>query len=311
MFKKLKKFVIVYILLGIFAIGIFSNPAFSTTWPLEAFEIPNQVNHSDRIVIGTVKELFPGLESTDVVISVDEWLKNPLPRNEITVRTERGTNAITAGAANFSVGEKALLMLKDIDAEKGVFSMFFMGLGKHPVSDRDEVEAALIKLASPVATKSPIKAEIRDSEEKMLIVGDTWEKNGWNLSVKAVDKKAVPGFVLISLSYNGKELGDSRIETGKSITYKGRNPDGSEVSLFTVKAINIFVGSNADAVRLSLGWTTPMSDVLIIEVPVGSEQMKTETPVPTPTAQASPGAPGFEMFFAILGILAGWRMSKV
>lgn len=108
-----------YALLGIFALSLFSNTAVSTSWAPEAFEIPYQVNHSDRIVIGTVKELRQGFESTDVVISVDEWLKNPLP-----------------------------------SAEKGKFSMPFMELGKRPASDRDavvkEIEA-LPKSTSPIA----------------------------------------------------------------------------------------------------------------------------------------------------------------
>jgi hypothetical protein len=38
-------------------------------------------------------------------------------------------------------------------------------------------------------------------EEKMLAVGGTWEKDGWNLSVKAVNINAQPGFILTSLSY--------------------------------------------------------------------------------------------------------------
>ncbi len=298
----------VYVLLGIFAFVLLSNSAVSTSWEPEAREIPFQVNHSDRIVIGTVKELGPSFEYTDVIINVDEWLKNPLPRNEITVRTERGTNAFTAGAANFTVGEKTLLMLKDMDAEKGKFSMPFMELGKRPVSDRDEVIVIIDKLLSPVATTPQIKTEIWASEEKMLVIGGTWENEGWKLSIKAVDKSAAPGFVLISLSYQGKELEDARIETGKSITYRGRNPDGSEVSLFKAKLINIFVGAGADAVRLELGWTAPMSGVQLIEAPVESEQMKTETPVPTPTAQASPEAPGFEMVLGIIGVLAVCRI---
>ncbi|MBU4374401.1 MAG: hypothetical protein KJ714_08215 [Euryarchaeota archaeon] len=269
--------------------------------------IYNQVYFADRIVTSTVKELRPSTEYTDVVISVDEWLKNPLPKGEITVRIEQGINA-TAGAVSFSVGEKALLMLTDADAEKGMFKLLYTNLGKHPVSDRDEVIVIIDKLLSPMAT--PIKPEISGSEEKMLVVGGTWENEGWKLSIKAVDKTAAPYFILISLSYQGKELEDARIETGKSIAYKGRNPDGSEVNLFTVKAVNIFVGAGADAVRLELDWTTPVSGVQIIEAPVESEQI-TETPVPTPAAQASPEAPGFGMVFGIIGVLAvWWRLKK-
>ncbi len=164
------------------------------------------------------------------------------------------------------------------------------------------------KSTSPVATTPQIKTGIWGSEEKMLVVGGTWEKDGWNLSVKAVDKTATPGFILISLSYQDKNLGDARIETGKSYTYKGRNPDGSEAALFTIKA-SIFVGASVDAVRLALNWSIPESDVQIIEAPVESE-MQTETPVPTPTAQASPEAPGFGMVFGIAGVLAVWRRLK-
>lgn len=146
---------VVYALLGVFVFVIFSNITVSASWTVEAGEIAYQANHSDRIVIGTVKDLHPSSEFTDVTISVDEWLKNSLTIDEITVRTEQGTNAITAGAANFSVGEKAILMLRDIDAGKGKFSMPFIELGKHPVSDRDEVVkeiAVLPKSISPATT---------------------------------------------------------------------------------------------------------------------------------------------------------------
>ncbi|MDW7727844.1 MAG: hypothetical protein SCH70_12175 [Candidatus Methanoperedens sp.] len=313
----------VYVLLGIFVLGIFSNMAASALVTAQVEGIPGQLNqtermsrlgpHSiynqvyfaDRIVTSTVKELRPGTGYTDVVISVDEWLKNPLPKGEITIRIERGTNA-TGEDANFTMGEKNILMLKDEDfIETGWFRLLYADLGKHPVSDRQEVIVIIDKLLSPMVT--PIK--ISGSEEKMLVVGGTWEKEGWKLSVKAVDKSAVPGFVLISLSYQGKELENARIETGSSITYRGRNPDGSEVPLFTAKVVNIFVGAGADAVRLKFDWTAPMSDVQIMEAPVESE-MEAESPASTPTAQASPGAPGFEVVFGVLGVLAVWRRLK-
>lgn len=324
MSNMIKK-VAVYTLLGVFAIGLFSNigsallaaEAEGTPGQLNESErisrlgphsIYNQVYFSDRIVLGTVKELRPSWDFTDVSIKVDEWLKNPLPKEEITVRIGR-PNIVPPNATNFSVGEKTLLMLEDAEVEKGIFILLYRDLGKHPVSDRDEVRLIIWKLLSPVATTPRIKPETSGSEEKMLVVGGTWENEGWKLSIKAVDKTAAPYFVLISLSYKDKKLEDARIETGKSITYRGRNPDGSEVSLFTAKVINIFVGAGADAVRLELGWTAPMSGVQIIEAPVESE-MEAETPVPTPTAQASPEAPGFEVVFGIIGILAVWLRLK-
>ncbi|MDW7728144.1 MAG: hypothetical protein SCH70_13775 [Candidatus Methanoperedens sp.] len=97
-----------------------------------------------------------------------------MPRNEITVRTEWGTNAFTAGAAKFSVGERALLMLKDTDAEKGSFSMPFMELGKRPVSDRDAVIKAITeqekaKAVEIVRNDPKIKA-IRPGDAEVIAV---------------------------------------------------------------------------------------------------------------------------------------------
>ena len=146
------------------------------------------------------------------------------------------------------------------------------------------------------------------SEEKMLQVGNTWEKDGWNLSIESVDKTATPGFILISLSYQNKDLGEARIETGKSYIYMGRNPEGSEVPLLTIKAYNIFVGTNIDAVRLAFNWSIPENGFTIIEVPVESAQVKNETPLPTPAAQAGPEAPGFGMVIGIVGILVIWQI---
>ncbi|MCX9012443.1 MAG: hypothetical protein OIN66_15155 [Candidatus Methanoperedens sp.] len=155
--------------------------------------------------------------------------------------------------------------------------------------------------ASALAT-----AETGGFEKKMLVVGDTWGKDGWNISVKSVDKKGSPGFILISLSYQDKQLGDARIETGKSYTYSGKNPDSSEVPLLTIKEGNIFVGASADAVLLEINWSVPGSNVQILEIPEESGQTGTTTPAPTPATQASPEAPGFEMVFGIIGVLAVW-----
>lgn len=148
-------------------------------------------------------------------------------------------------------------------------------------------------------------------EEKTMRIGDTWEKDGWHLSTGDVDVSAQARIILISLSYQGKNLGEARVENGKSYTYKGKNPDGSETSLFTIKIAAIFVGTETDLVKLSLNWSIPANDVQIIGVPVESDQKETETPVFTPAVQASPETPGFEMIFGIMGVLAvWWRLKK-
>ncbi|AKB77541.1 hypothetical protein MSHOH_1058 [Methanosarcina horonobensis HB-1 = JCM 15518] len=107
-------------------------------------------NCSDTIVIGTVQEILPSkwntadgkrpsntddafspfcLIYTDVVISVDKYLKNPLSSKEVTVRVEGGTaghdTLIADYEPTFQPGEKILLYLikdfgpgtKNIDPE--------------------------------------------------------------------------------------------------------------------------------------------------------------------------------------------------
>ncbi|MGB9927935.1 MAG: hypothetical protein ACPK85_05965 [Methanosarcina sp.] len=93
--------------------------------------------YSDTIVIGTVKETLPpkwntangkqpnksitelGSENviyTDIIIDVDEYLKNPLSSKELIVRVIGGSignvNMTTHAEPNFSNGEKVLLYLK-------------------------------------------------------------------------------------------------------------------------------------------------------------------------------------------------------
>lgn len=165
---------VVCALVRIIAITLFSNATVSASWSVEAGELPFQVNHSDRIVTGTVDTISPGFDYTDVVINVDEWLNNPLPGNKITIRTERGTNAFTAGAAKFSVGEKVLLMLNDDDVEKGRFKMAFMELGKHPVSDRDAAIKAITEQekakAVGIARNAPKVKESLPADAKVIAV---------------------------------------------------------------------------------------------------------------------------------------------
>jgi hypothetical protein len=92
--------------------------------------------NSDVILIGTVKEILPGkwntvdgkrphdsiddfewydMIYTDVVITADEYLKNPLPEDEVIVRVFTGTvgNDVSTAdyEASFQTGEKVFLYL--------------------------------------------------------------------------------------------------------------------------------------------------------------------------------------------------------
>ncbi|MFZ2500230.1 hypothetical protein [Methanosarcina sp.] len=123
-------------------------------------------NYSDTIIIGTVKEILPSkwntadgkrpantdeafspscLIYTDVVISIDEYLKNPLPSKEVTVRvwggTVRNDNLMAEDEPSFETGEKVLLYLmkdsspgtKDIAPEH--FRVTGLLQGKYTLND--------------------------------------------------------------------------------------------------------------------------------------------------------------------------------
>ena len=105
----------------------------------EATKIPYQVNNSDRIVIGTVSKIIDYGRYTIITITVNEWLYNPLPAKTIQVRIETGSSYWTEDEAEFTLNEHVLIMLKDSDVDKQLFSVTFGFPGKRPAADRDAV----------------------------------------------------------------------------------------------------------------------------------------------------------------------------
>ena len=107
----------------------------------EAYEIPYQINESDRIIIGTVSDIQPFSYHTIVTIEVAEWLKNPLPTKLITVGTDIGTidTGIESDEVTFTANESMILMLKDVNISENMFRVVIGEPGKHPVSDKDAV----------------------------------------------------------------------------------------------------------------------------------------------------------------------------
>lgn len=125
----------------LFALALFflaPNPAAALLVP-ESAEIPYQINHSNRIVIGTVSDIQLHYDYTIFTITVEEWLYNSLPAETIRVRTETGRNVWTEDQAEFALNESVLLMLRDEEPDKQLFSVSVGFPGKRPVSDRDAV----------------------------------------------------------------------------------------------------------------------------------------------------------------------------
>lgn len=126
---------------------------------LEEYSYNDLNNHADTILIGKVKEILPSrwnsidgqmnksaleinpgeLIYTDIIISVDKYLKNSLSSDEVTVRVVGGTiGNITMSSdiePSFESGEKVLLYLsndtypytKDIGSEHFVVTGYVQG----------------------------------------------------------------------------------------------------------------------------------------------------------------------------------------
>ena len=126
----------------------------------EATKIPYQVSNSDRIIIGTVSEIYAYDTYTINTITVKEWLYNPLPIQTIKVITKIGTNLSVEDEAEFTLQESVLLMLKDGDLDKQLFRVP-LGL-KYSVSDRDAVIEEL-KAQGKWQDKNPLGNILRNT----------------------------------------------------------------------------------------------------------------------------------------------------
>ncbi|MEN6293505.1 MAG: hypothetical protein ABFD07_16015 [Methanobacterium sp.] len=133
------KQLISFLILFIFTTLLLTPNLAAASLPAETTEIPYQINYSDRIITGTVNRIVDYGSYTIITITVNEWLYNPLPAKTIRVRTETGSNFWTEDEAEFTHNESVLVMLKDKDLDKQLFSVATGFPGKYPASDRDAV----------------------------------------------------------------------------------------------------------------------------------------------------------------------------
>lgn len=127
-------------------------------------DISYQVNNSDRVVIGTVSGIDVYDTYTIYTITVNEWLYNPLPsgENSIKVKSRVGSHLSVEDEAEFTKNESVLLMLQNGDQKNQTYHVTFGFLGKHLVSDRGAVMKAL---------KAQGKIEIETQPANETIVG--------------------------------------------------------------------------------------------------------------------------------------------
>lgn len=179
----MKKLCLLSIIFALILLLLVSSPA-GAALIAESAEIPYQINNSDRIVIGTVSNIQEYYDYTIFEITVDEWLYNPLPAETVKVRTETGTNVWTEDQAEFELNESVLLMLRDKNQDKELFSVSVGFPGKHPVSDRETVIEELkvqgkwqeenMTENSGTTVKQPIDSDLPPDSESAPFAGILW-----------------------------------------------------------------------------------------------------------------------------------------
>ncbi|WP_406656996.1 hypothetical protein V7O62_00190 [Methanolobus sp. ZRKC2] len=147
-------------------IALLVIPTASAELPAESAEISYQVEHSDRIVIGTVTEIQSYYDYSIITVEAHEWLMNPISSPAIKIKTGIGTNLDTEDEARFSVNETAILMLKETDLESNAFRVAVGEPGKHPLSDKDAITNEILKLQ---ASQSYRTSEDGDGVEYLVL----------------------------------------------------------------------------------------------------------------------------------------------
>lgn len=157
--------------------------AFAEEWPSESSRLAEYVQESDRIMTGMVtdKEVFGDFE--DVWISVYEWLKNGDNANQIILRIK---GSATDRELDLDTGEEVLLMLDEIDLERGYFGLHRIGSdkpSKYPIAMRNDVLTLVEKLSENKTSTQKEEEELQrllnqSGSENCSIMGIKWTDGG-------------------------------------------------------------------------------------------------------------------------------------
>lgn len=141
---------------------------------LVTMDVPELTKNSDTIVMGTVKKRLPSrwdrsdpeepVIYTDVIIEIEEYLKNPLDQREVTIQLLGGkvgnVNMEAMDEATLNLGEKVLLFLKK--NKEGNFVVLGAMQGKYTID-----EATGMAVNEDTARNLPIKQLKTQIEEAM------------------------------------------------------------------------------------------------------------------------------------------------
>jgi hypothetical protein len=112
-----------------------SSGVSAACWTEEAYDLSYQIGESDRIAAGNVTDIRHFGDYDLVTIAVDEWMMNPLPCKNITVKTDIQYST----AATFTENESVVLMLQDMNVSGNMFTVAIGEPGKHPISEKGKI----------------------------------------------------------------------------------------------------------------------------------------------------------------------------
>ncbi|WP_340818516.1 hypothetical protein [Methanolobus sp. WCC4] len=137
---------ILLLLTNLFFALVLVAPTANAALIAESGEIPYQVEHSDRIVVGTVTDIEVLYDHSVVTVEVHEWLMHPLQTDTIRIQTFIGTNVEMEDEVRFTADETVILMLKDEDLDTNTFRVTVGEPRKHPVSDKGSIVEEIAKV---------------------------------------------------------------------------------------------------------------------------------------------------------------------
>lgn len=103
------------------------------------------------------------------------------------------------------------------------------------------------------------------SDKKTLAVGQIWNVgDGWTLTANAIDAKATPRQVWLTLKYNGTKVDDYILAQGQVYTYFESSIEGEhDVPLFVTYIDSIYAGATTDIVDLRFTWAISRNITII------------------------------------------------
>jgi len=105
-------------------------------------------------------------------------------------------------------------------------------------------------------TKLLLEQSEAEADKKTLTVGETWNMGeGWTLTANAIDAKASPRQVWLTLSRDGVKKDEKTVRQGGIYTYVEKNiANESNAPLFVTFIDSVFSGATSDMAQFKFTW---------------------------------------------------------